>query len=224
MNKKILILLVASLIISYFVFIQIEGLTKHQPMKEDEIRTRVENLYTASVQSVVMKEKDAIVSFTTEKGLYEVAIDRETGRASNLILVHEKNTIAEQPTDKDQVAAGNEEKPTEENEENKQPNNTTNETEPSKDNNTKPNTQQPAKKPSSTVTTETPPKPASTMISEQKAIQIALKEQPGELDNVDYTETNDGGYYEIEIEHDDVETTFIIHAITGKILSVSFDD
>ncbi|MEO4054500.1 PepSY domain-containing protein [Solibacillus sp. CAU 1738] len=237
MNKKLIItLLVASSIISYFLFSEITGLTKQQPMNEDEIRTRVENLYSASVQSIVTKEQAAIVSFTTSKGLYEVAIDRETGRASNLVLVHETPTIAQQPTDKEEVAVGSEEKPatpqneeskqptTEQNEESKQPNNTTSETAPSKDNPTKPNTQQPAKNPSSTATTETPKKPASAIISEQKAIQIALKQQPGELDNVDYEETDDGGYYEIDIEHDDGETTFIIHAITGKILSVEFDD
>ncbi len=202
MNKKIMALLVASFIISYFVFIQIGGLLKQQPMQEDEIRTRVENLYAASVQSIVTKEQTALVSFTTDKGLYEVAIDRETGRPSNLLLVHETNTYAEQPTDKEEVAVGNEETPAEDN---KQPTNTPNE-------NAKPNTETPTQQ------------PASTIISEQQAIQIALKEQPGELDNVDYKETNDGGYYEIEIEHGDAETTFIIHAITGKILAVSFDD
>lgn len=237
MNKKFIItLLVASSIISYFLFSEITGLTKQQQMSEDEIRTRVENLYSASVQSIVSKEQSAIVSFKTSEGIYEVAIDRETGRASNLILVHKTPTIAEQPTDKEEVAVGNEEKPatqqteeskqptTQQNGESKQPNNTTSETTPNKGNQTKPNTQQPAKNPSSTVATETPKKPTTTIISEQQAIQIALKQQPGELDNVDYEEADDGGYYEIDIEHDDGETTFIIHAITGKILSVEFDD
>ena len=40
-----------------------------------------------------------------------------------------------------------------------------------------------------------------------------------------YEKTNDGGYYLIEIEAaDGQEGTFQIHAISGKIMSVTWDD
>lgn len=68
------------------------------------------------------------------------------------------------------------------------------------------------------------PKKEETVISEQKAKQIALQELKGEVDSVEYKETEDGGYYEIEIESDDDEVAILIHGVTGKVISVSRDE
>ncbi|WP_155592622.1 PepSY domain-containing protein [Lysinibacillus cavernae] len=62
------------------------------------------------------------------------------------------------------------------------------------------------------------------IISEQQAIQIALEQLKGEVDSVDFEETSEGGYYLVEIETQDDEATFQIHAVSGKILSVTWDD
>lgn len=62
------------------------------------------------------------------------------------------------------------------------------------------------------------------LLSEQEAISIALKELPGTVDDVDFEKTIDGGYYLIEIERGEEEAEIQIHAVTGKILSVKFDD
>lgn len=68
-------------------------------------------------------------------------------------------------------------------------------------------------------------KPSSeeTVISKQQAIQIALKELKGEVDSIDYEETEEGGYYLIEIETDNEEAIFQIHAVTGEVMSVGWD-
>lgn len=62
------------------------------------------------------------------------------------------------------------------------------------------------------------------IITEQQAIDIALQQLKGEVDSVDFEETSEGGYYLVEIETPHDEATFQIHAVSGKILSVSWDD
>lgn len=62
------------------------------------------------------------------------------------------------------------------------------------------------------------------IITEQQAIQIALKQLKGEVDSVDFEETSEGGYYLVEIETQEDEATFQIHAVSGKVLSVTWDD
>lgn len=62
------------------------------------------------------------------------------------------------------------------------------------------------------------------VLTKRQAIQIALKELKGEVDSIDYKETADGGYYEIEIESDHDEAVILIHGVTGEILSVERDD
>lgn len=73
---------------------------------------------------------------------------------------------------------------------------------------------------------QTPPK--TVVLTEQQAIQIARRQLNGEVDDVDFVRTTDGGYYlvKIEIDVDDGpdEATYQIHAISGKIMSVTWDD
>lgn len=62
-----------------------------------------------------------------------------------------------------------------------------------------------------------------TLISLGRAINIALAELKGEVEDATFEASSDGGYYLIEIDGDDVEAAFQIHAITGSILSVTYD-
>ncbi|NYF23317.1 PepSY domain-containing protein [Sporosarcina sp. JAI121] len=65
----------------------------------------------------------------------------------------------------------------------------------------------------------------NALITKENAIAIAQGQLKGEIDDVSYEKTNDGGYYLIEIEAaDGREGTFQIHAISGKIISVTWDD
>lgn len=67
--------------------------------------------------------------------------------------------------------------------------------------------------------------PAKTVrLTENEAAVIALREVHGELDDVDYEESDDGGYYIVEIEADDMDAEVQIHAITGRVMSVLWDD
>ena len=71
-----------------------------------------------------------------------------------------------------------------------------------------------------------PKKEAPTvLISKNQAIKIALAQLKGEVDDVEFVQTSDGGHYLVEIEVDDEDdergdgAVYQIHAITGKVVS-----
>lgn len=64
------------------------------------------------------------------------------------------------------------------------------------------------------------------IITRDEAVSIARKTLDGEVQEVEFEETQDGGYYLVEIENDetDQEATIQIHAIRGETLTVDWDD
>jgi uncharacterized membrane protein YkoI len=67
--------------------------------------------------------------------------------------------------------------------------------------------------------------PVSKRLTEKEAAQIALKELPGEVDGVDFEVTENASYYLVEIETaDSREVVVQINAITGEVMSVTWDD
>lgn len=62
------------------------------------------------------------------------------------------------------------------------------------------------------------------MLTDDEAIAIAHKELAGSVEALSYRSTSDGGYYLIDIDGDDAEATFQIHALSGEILSITWDD
>ena len=188
-----IIILIATCIISYVLFTRLNSVNQKQPLSEADVQAHIDKLYAGEVKSIVMQEDIAVVSFATQEGIYQVNINLENSRPSNLAIVHQ---FVGQTDDKEVAQENLAEEESE----------------------SKPSEQQVAKPEQNNNQNK------NYLISEQQAIQIALKEQAGVVDNVDFKKTDDGGIYEIDIEHGDYETTFIIHAITGKILSVEFDD
>lgn len=68
---------------------------------------------------------------------------------------------------------------------------------------------------------EEPPK----NITSEEAIKIALDTVYGEVDDVDLEDENGQLYYFIEIEtNDDLEAEIQIHAISGEVISIEWDD
>nr|WP_263328267.1 PepSY domain-containing protein [Neobacillus sp. Marseille-Q6967] len=62
-------------------------------------------------------------------------------------------------------------------------------------------------------------------LKESDAINIALKQVQGEVDNIWLESIDDQTYYLVEIETpDDQEAVIQIHAITGEVFSVTWDD
>lgn len=81
-------LLIVTFIISYFLFSKVSDILKPQPLSKSDVQTYIEQLYTGDIKSIVMDDEEAIVSFTTKEGFYEVNVHLESGRPSNLTLVH----------------------------------------------------------------------------------------------------------------------------------------
>lgn len=76
---------------------------------------------------------------------------------------------------------------------------------------------------------EQPEEPAAEperIISQNAAIAIAKETLNGEVDDVEFVQTDDGGYYLVEIEDDatDREAKIQIHAIRGETMTVEWDD
>lgn len=76
---------------------------------------------------------------------------------------------------------------------------------------------------------EQPTTKENTLITKEEAISIALEKLRGEVEFVEFHDREDGGYYLVEIEQenddsDDLEAVFEIHAITGKIISIEWDN
>ncbi|MCA1321758.1 PepSY domain-containing protein [Bacillus tianshenii] len=74
---------------------------------------------------------------------------------------------------------------------------------------------------------ETPPSeeaPPPTILTEQQAIEIALQEVSGKVDDIELDDEDGIRVYEVEIEVDEeTEALVIINAYTGEILSLTWD-
>lgn len=64
------------------------------------------------------------------------------------------------------------------------------------------------------------------IISQDAAIAIAKETLDGTVDEVEFVQTTDGGYYLVEMDDDasDREATIQIHAIRGETMTVEWDD
>ncbi|MBO0995139.1 PepSY domain-containing protein [Bacillus sp. SD088] len=66
---------------------------------------------------------------------------------------------------------------------------------------------------------------SNVIITKEKALEIALNEVEGEVDDIDFEEENGVSYYFIEIERSDgMEATIQINAVTGEVKTTTWDD
>lgn len=193
-------------------------------LSEQEIINRVESLYNGSVEDITKNARHYNVVFSDGTKVYEVIVDEEQGtfreltfladRAGSLTTNNEQDesVIVENgetgSTDKKEVATNEQEQTppvsTPANSEDHSNASTTSES-------------------NSTQPTLTPPT-QPVRISETAANEIARKQLNGQIEDTDFYSTADGGYYIVEMETEEQEASFQIHAITGKILSVVYDD
>ena len=61
-------------------------------------------------------------------------------------------------------------------------------------------------------------------LTKQRVIQIARSKFNGEVDEIEFVWTNEGGYYNIDMENEEDEVILQIHALTGEILTITYDD
>ncbi|MEE1130710.1 MAG: PepSY domain-containing protein [Caryophanon sp.] len=63
-----------------------------------------------------------------------------------------------------------------------------------------------------------------TQITSDEALRIATARFAGSVEDIEFVASSNGGYYDIELESGEQEVTMQVHALTGDILSVVYDD
>ncbi|MBT2570373.1 hypothetical protein [Planococcus sp. ISL-110] len=64
------------------------------------------------------------------------------------------------------------------------------------------------------------------IITRDEAVRVAKNTLDGEVQEAEFVQTEDGGYYLVEIVNDQTEqeATIQIHAVRGDTMSVEWDD
>ncbi len=219
----------------------IEQIMQEDTVPEDVMKSRLETMYQGTVQKMSEGDDGYEAEILRNGALYSATVDHKTGKVKTMTLLKEaKPDVAVVP--KEQPLA--EEKPvvTEPKPEVIKPAPAPKpDPQPQKKPAPAPTPVQPVEKPQVQPKPEPTPqakpvpqpeKKKSVVLTGQQAVNIALTRLnanvPVEVDDVDYVETQQGGYYLVEIELDTEadldEVVYQIHAISGKVLSVSWDD
>lgn len=195
--------------------------TKHlvfnaETLPENEIRKQLEEAYGGKVERLSLDGTMFEAELSRNKGVYLATVDAETGKV--LSLIQTKEVIEEDDTTDDAdtvVGTKNTESAAQDKVQTDEATTEPKQTTPSEP---KVTTTEPKK-------TVPPKKLTTVLISEKQAIKIALGQLKGEVEDVEFVQTSEGGYYLVEIDDNkDDEATFQIHAISGEILSVTWED
>ncbi|MFC5589448.1 PepSY domain-containing protein [Sporosarcina soli] len=198
--------------------------SKAETLPEDEIRNQLEDMYEGKVERLSLKGSMYEVELSRSNAVYLAEVDAETGKVLSLFQTKEKTPLASAG----EKEAAPDEKVVEQPVKEKEPSVT-----PPKEVKSEPDRSK-VETPSSKVQ-EKKPVPSkkedkTVLISKNQAIKIALAQLKGEVDDVEFVPKSDGGYYLVEIEVDDDNdkrgdgAVYQIHAITGKIMNVTWED
>lgn len=217
MNKSwfIPVLLTVVLLVAGLFYTQFET-TGEERMKPAEFSEQLEEMYGSEVISIVLSGDEYVANMERVDGEYEVRADAQYGNIITLELISPNestsNTNANAPSESTKL----------------QQDETTNQEEQPEQDETQLGTSQEDKEDSKPI--EEQPS-TSTRITESEAIEIARTQVSGTVEDVDFESSDSGGYYLVEIEQppqgdddDGPEATVQIHAITGKVISVVWDD
>ena len=200
-------------------------LTKAETLTKQEIHSQLEKIYQGAVSDIVLDGSIYQAKVSRDGSEYAVKVEADTGKVLSLIQTKETTQSAIVLNEEKKV----QEKQTEEEKPGKvTPPESTTETGKSSGENIKPTSEKKTNNNPSTPKNEQ----KTVLISEKKAANIGMAQLPsgmvGEVDDVDFVKTTDGGYYlvQIDIDTDDDldEVTYQIHAISGKVLTVTWDD
>ncbi|WP_194841630.1 PepSY domain-containing protein [Sporosarcina obsidiansis] len=208
----------------------IKQLMQEDTVPKEVVKTRLETMYQGSVEQITEVGAGYEAEILRNGALYRATVDHKTGKVRALTLLKEAQPeVAVIPTEDEEEKAS--ETPVVEN----KPARVESDPVP------KPQDKQetiPTEKPTSPPATAQKPveKPAPTqkksiILTERQAANIALNrlnaKVPVEVDDIDFVETTQGGYYLVELELDtdaDLdEVVYQIHAISGKVISESWD-
>lgn len=210
----------------------------------DSIKNQLETMYNGKVNDLLLQNDIYGATLTREGSVYAVRVDSETGNVLSMVLEKPSTEMAakkegvpekaekekDEEESKDQSSVEKtEEVPAQPAAEATKPQPETPKPAPVQPKpQPKPQQQQQQSQPQTKPPVSKPAPQKTVLLTEQQAIQIALRQLKGEVDDVDFVETSEGGYYLVEIEIDvedgPDQATYQIHAISGKIMSVTWDD
>lgn len=231
MKKRIAISAVAVILGAAIVFFLFYSTDNEKRLNESEAIAKVTELYGGEAIGSTIAEDAIIVELQTAQGIYKAEVDRISGHVASLQLVEkmvQAKDISEQQAEEIalQEVQGEVEEINYSIQQNEYKVRVAGETEVSV----------------VSVSAETgeingvstevadgtdplSPEP-QPVISRDEAISLAMETLNGEVQEVEFTDTSDGGYYLVEIENDEteLEATVQIHAIRGETLTVDWDD
>ncbi|WP_153720699.1 PepSY domain-containing protein [Sporosarcina cascadiensis] len=213
----------------------IKQIMHQDAVPKEEVKSRLESMYQGSVEQLTEGADGYEAEIRRNGALYSATVDHKTGKVLALTLLSEAEpevAVKPEPEAEKAEPAGDVapvEKPAAV-------------PLPKSEEQPKPApAPEPAPKPAEKPVAKPQPKPApapapapkqSVLLTSQQAANIALRQLnakvPVEVDDIDFVETQQGGYYLVELELDtdaDLdEVVYQIHAISGKVMSVEWDD
>ncbi|WP_422123697.1 PepSY domain-containing protein [Planococcus sp. X10-3] len=235
MKKWIAISIASVVLVIAAVFFLIQSLDTNHMFDEAEATEKVISLYGGEADSATLSGDLIMVEFTNSQGRYRAAVDQNSGEVESLELIEQTgpaNNLTEQQAEDIALAEAEGEitATVYSKERNEYEVEITGETQLaivaiSAE------TGEVRKISTEEIADAEPPEeePAAEperIITRDEAVAIARQTLDGELQEVEFIETADGGYYLVEIENDDTdqEATIQIHAIRGETLTVDWDD
>lgn len=237
MNKWIAILVGAVFIIFAAVFFLLSQSDNGDPLDEAAAMESVVNLYGGEAEGTEISGGSILVHFSNADGKYTAAVDRDSGKVTSIELIEKtgpaQNIDEQQAQD---IALGETDGEIEETVYSKELNEyevtvageaqrmiiaISAETGEVRRISTEEVAEAAPDPPE-----ETPSAEPDRILSRDEAVAIARQTLDGEVQEVQFIETADGGYYLVEIDNEasDQEATIQIHAIRGDTLTVDWDD
>ncbi|MFS0863936.1 PepSY domain-containing protein [Fredinandcohnia sp. 179-A 10B2 NHS] len=213
-----------------------------EPLSESDASKLVEGMYNGKIIGDITIEGEVYkVTFELETGVYEINVHRETGEVTNLTKIPQEELLKELSEENIREIirsqqAGDIEK-IERKEEEKQAyfyvqvqgneGNVNYKLDAITGDIVEVIQQENIDQPNTPVNDPTnPPNETVRRITEQEAIQIALQQIRGKVDEVELEEKNGQPYYFVDIENEEKEEegTVQIHAISGEVITIVWDD
>lgn len=191
-------------------------------MSEDEIISKVNLLYSGTITDTELDGDVYRVQLVSDLGKYDLAVDAREGTIVS---------IKQLEKGKGEGVPGNQD-PTGQQPEPPAPDNGGKDPSEGQGQGNNPPAAEPSgegsggtpKDPDDGEGTE-PENPPMRMITREHAEKVSLAKVPGTIEDIEYREDDGVRYYLVEIEKSDGrEATIQVHAITGKIMTVTWDD
>jgi len=212
-GKKVLVGAMVLLVVMFTVWQVSRMMTSAQPLTAEEATQKVQELYSGDIVSVKEGPDLYLITIVLDPGTYEIEIDRESGEIAS--MTRTKEGVASNEGDQKEPTIGEEQT--------ENPTNTSQEKPSEQDSIENPSENQgiPSTEDNPNAHPETP-----KQLTEKEAIEIALKQLNGEVEDVEFEESGGSTYYLVDIEREgeEAEATIQINAISGEVMSVIWDD